>query len=361
MASSCNKCGLMKNYYGSLPFKCKCDPEEEVSPFSLMNNALVALNSNSVMPRNGAMTRTHRDLERGIQTYQRVVMRNGRAVETEEYRSLNHSNVVKLLAEPWLDSQGMWNIPLELISGKTLEKLMFSPQSNMELTKPIMITIIKGMCEGLTYMHSKNIVHQDLKPDNIMVEYNTYRAVIIDLGLARFQKNGFCFGVEGGNLCYSAPEIFQGKYRDQYSDVWAMGKIIAELLIVPRARLPPTISTVYVFGAMGMNPYGFPISRMVDRRGIMRTVSSEVETRMVFVQVQILQRLSDNSPCLFFSVPLSVTALHAQRRGLSEPDGVEHRFAWPLSAQTSLCPVRLVRFGTGEGAGLWEGLAQRGD
>lgn len=48
------------------------------------------------------------------------------------------------------------------------------------------------------------------------------------------------------------------------------------------------------------------------------------------------------------------------RQGLSEPDGVEHRFAWPLSAQTSLCPVRLVRFGTGEGAGLWEGLAQRG-
>ncbi|XP_058603905.1 serine/threonine-protein kinase mos-like [Onychostoma macrolepis] len=196
--------------------------------------------------------------------------------EKNIYWSLNHSNVVKLLAEPWLDSRGMWNIPLELISGKTLEKLMFSPQSNMELTKPVMVTIIKGMCEGLTYMHSKNIVHQDLKPDNIMVEYSTYRAVIIDLGLARFQKNGLCFGVEGGNLCYSAPEIFQGKHRDQYSDVWAMGKIITELLIVPRARLPPTIDTVYVFGVMGMNPYSFPLSRMVGSFVMLRPTMQQV-------------------------------------------------------------------------------------
>ncbi|XP_016319789.1 RNA-binding protein MEX3A-like, partial [Sinocyclocheilus anshuiensis] len=196
--------------------------------------------------------------------------------EKNIYRSLNHSNVVKLLAEPWLDSQGMWNIPLEFIFGKTLEKLLFSSQLYMELTKPLMITIIRGMCKGLAYMHSKNIVHQDLKPDNIMVEYHTYRAVIIDLGLARFQKNGLCFGTEGGNLCYSAPEIFQGKHRDQYSDVWAMGKIIAELLIVPRARLPPTITTLCVYGAMDFI--------FAARRGIMRTVSSEVETRMLFVQ-----------------------------------------------------------------------------
>jgi len=77
------------------------------------------------------------------------------------------------------------------------------------------------------------------------VERGTYRAVIIDLGLARFQKNGLCFGAEGGNWCYSAPEIFQGKPRDQFSDVWAMGKILAELLIVPRARLPPNISPLF--------------------------------------------------------------------------------------------------------------------
>jgi len=35
---------------------------------------------------------------------------------------------------------------------------------SLQLTKPVIITIINGMCEGLAYMHSKSIVHQDLKP-----------------------------------------------------------------------------------------------------------------------------------------------------------------------------------------------------
>ncbi|XP_042597830.1 receptor-interacting serine/threonine-protein kinase 1-like [Cyprinus carpio] len=60
----------------------------------------------------------------------------------------------------------------------------------LQLTPAVKGTIITGMCEGLLYLHSKDIVHQDLKPDNIMVEHQTHRAVIIDLGLAKFSRNG---------------------------------------------------------------------------------------------------------------------------------------------------------------------------
>lgn len=108
------------------------------------------------------------------------------------------------------------------------------------------------------------------------MEHNTYCALIIDLGLARFQKQGLCFGMEGGNLYYAAPEILQGKYRDQYSDVWAMGKIIAELLIVPRIRLPPTLTSAYVFSAVSFNPYSFLVSRMVSSYVIWRPKMNQV-------------------------------------------------------------------------------------
>lgn len=40
-----------------------------------------------VVPTNGVMTRHYTNIEQGIQTYQRVIMKNGRAVETEEFRT----------------------------------------------------------------------------------------------------------------------------------------------------------------------------------------------------------------------------------------------------------------------------------
>lgn len=40
---------------------------------------------------------------------------------------------------------------------------------SLQLTPPIKGTIIVGMCEGLLHLHSRDIVHQDLKPENIMV------------------------------------------------------------------------------------------------------------------------------------------------------------------------------------------------
>lgn len=108
------------------------------------------------------------------------------------------------------------------------------------------------------------------------MEHNTYRAVIIDLGLVRFQKYGLCFGMEGGNLYYAAPEVLQGKYRDQYSDVWALGKIIAELLNVPRMRLSPTLTSAYVFSAVHFNPYSYQVSRRVSPYVLWRPKMNQV-------------------------------------------------------------------------------------
>ncbi|XP_062421526.1 uncharacterized protein clasp1b [Pungitius pungitius] len=106
----------------------------------------------------------------------------------------------------------------------------------------------------------KDIVHQDLKPDNIM----TNRAVIIDLGLAKFFKFGLNSAMDGGIPAYSAPEVLQrGTYRDQRSDVWAMGKIIAELCA--RIRLHTlSVCPAKIKEVMGDQPYCNSVCRMVD-------------------------------------------------------------------------------------------------
>ncbi|KAF5899092.1 cyclin-dependent kinase 20-like, partial [Clarias magur] len=88
--------------------------------------------------------------------------------ECQVYNNAQHNNVVKLLGKPWL-KDGKWHIPLEFIFGEDLETAIFKVQkSKIQLTPSVKATIITGMCEGLTFLHSKDIVHQDLKPDNIM-------------------------------------------------------------------------------------------------------------------------------------------------------------------------------------------------
>ncbi|MCJ8745461.1 hypothetical protein PDJAM_G00130350 [Pangasius djambal] len=182
--------------------------------------------------------------------------------EHRVYEKAQHNNVVRLLGSPWLED-GKWHIPLEFIFGEDLETAIFTVQkSQIQLTPPVKATIITGMCEGLYFLHSKDIVHQDLKPDNVMIEHRSHRAVIIDMGLAKFFKNGLSSAENMGNGAYSAPEIWHWKVRDKRSDVWAMGKIIAELCA--RVRLPTHGLTAFMIkDTLKDNPYCSVVSRMV--------------------------------------------------------------------------------------------------
>ncbi|KAA0702686.1 Serine/threonine-protein kinase DCLK3 [Triplophysa tibetana] len=196
--------------------------------------------------------------------------------ECKVYNNARHPNVVKLLGDPW-KSDLKWNIPLEFIFGEDLETTIFKSQSSkIQLTPAVRATIITGMCEGLLHLHSKDIVHQDLKPDNIMVEHQSHRAVIIDLGLAKFFKNGLSSAANWGNEAYSAPEILRtGGVRDKRSDVWAMGKVIAELCA--RIRLPTQyLSADKIQETLKDHPYRIPVSRMVETNQLNRASMAEV-------------------------------------------------------------------------------------
>lgn len=184
--------------------------------------------------------------------------------ECEIYKKSEHTNIVKLLGPVTLKS-GKYVIPMEFIFGEDLETTIFKvSKSKIPLTPAAKSTIIVGMCEGLLHLHLRDIVHQDLKPDNIMVEHETNRAVIIDLGLAKFFKRGLNSAVNMGNEAYSAPEVLQGGgQRDQRSDVWAMGKIIAELCA--RVRLvTESVNPDKIKDTLKDNPYCHAVCRMVQ-------------------------------------------------------------------------------------------------
>lgn len=106
------------------------------------------------------------------------------------------------------------------------------------------------------------------------MEAATLRAVIIDLGFAKFHRDGLNSAADIGNMAYAAPEIWtQQAQRDYGSDVWAMGKIIAELLIKDRIR---HTSPAYIQKILAGNVYCDVLSRMLDGSPIPRATMAQV-------------------------------------------------------------------------------------
>ena len=97
------------------------------------------------------------------------------------------------------------------------------------------IFLICAICDGLGYIHTKGIVHGDLKCDNILLsdelKYyigNSYYPIpkIADFGLSQVSPNHFA----GGTLGFIAPEVFKGSGLNQKTDIFALGMVMFEIL-----------------------------------------------------------------------------------------------------------------------------------
>ena len=112
-------------------------------------------------------------------------------------------------------------IVYEFIEGKSLAEHVRVGTLNEKQIKCILIDI----CDALNYMHQRGIMHCDLKPENVMVTANDYRAKIIDIGLPETDyKTDHELLIKENE--FIAPELFKGEEADQRSDVYSLGKII---------------------------------------------------------------------------------------------------------------------------------------
>ena len=80
-------------------------------------------------------------------------------------------------------------------------------------------------------MHNNNIVHRDLKLDNILVEESTRMVKLIDFGFSVVVGNGTPLKIFCGTPSYMAPEIVRKhEYDGKPVDIWALGVLLFVLL-----------------------------------------------------------------------------------------------------------------------------------
>ena len=90
------------------------------------------------------------------------------------------------------------------------------------------IKFLHDVAAGLEYLHDHNIIHQDIKPDNILLDDNC-NFMVTDFGISVSSNQEGADGMSGGTRAYMAPERFRGITGPE-SDVWSMGATAVELL-----------------------------------------------------------------------------------------------------------------------------------
>ena len=97
---------------------------------------------------------------------------------------------------------------------------------------------------GVQYLHSKKIVHRDLKLENIMINENL-NVKIIDFGFSLFTLKNRKLSLHCGTPSYMAPELVAKEdYLGQPVDIWALGILLFKMLT---GAYPFTGTKIFLF------------------------------------------------------------------------------------------------------------------
>ncbi|MGE3767050.1 MAG: serine/threonine-protein kinase, partial [Kofleriaceae bacterium] len=139
-------------------------------------------------------------------------------------RRIQHKNVARMFDIG--DHNGDKFLTMELVDGEPLTRQLGEP-----LPWPRVQKLAAQICEGLSAAHATGVIHRDLKPDNVLVENGTERAVITDFGIARGGDDPGVtqVGAVVGTPRYMAPEQIAGADIDHRADIFSLGVMLFEL------------------------------------------------------------------------------------------------------------------------------------
>jgi len=149
-------------------------------------------------------------------------------------KELKHKNIVRL--HDVLHSDRKLTLVFEHCD-QDLKKYFDS--LNGDIDPDVVMSFMFQLLKGLSYCHSRNILHRDLKPQNLLIN-RTGELKLADFGLARaFGIPVRCYSAEVVTLWYRPPDVlFGAKLYTTSIDMWSAGCIFAELANAGRPLFP---------------------------------------------------------------------------------------------------------------------------
>jgi serine/threonine protein kinase len=161
-------------------------------------------------------------------------------------RQLAHPNIARVY--DFASDEGLYFITLEYVSGCNLSEVADSYTSRRLPEKEALYLLLQ-IAEGLSHAHQNNVIHRDLKPNNVIVEKS---------GLVKISDFGLAFSIDTdhgltrtgemiGSPAYLAPEQFINVESDPRADIYAFGIMAFELLT---GKIPFDSSSYYTLAQM---------------------------------------------------------------------------------------------------------------
>jgi eukaryotic-like serine/threonine-protein kinase len=176
--------------------------------------------------------------------------------------NVKHPNIVEAIDYGRLQDGGFY-LAMEYVAGVTLRRLL---DEHGPLPRERAIAIVEQVGAALAAAHAHDVVHRDLKPDNVIVAEGTDRVKVIDFGIAKLRSATFGIMTTGvtqvrtmiGTPEYMSPEQVMGQAVDARADQYTLGVLAFELL----TGRPPFKSADV--GQLRMMHVGAPVPSLRD-------------------------------------------------------------------------------------------------
>lgn len=152
--------------------------------------------------------------------------------------SLRHPNIARIIEVG--KHEGYYYLVMDFYSGGPLSNLL---KEGKQLPLAKVLNLLKPIAKALDHAHSKQIIHRDVKPSNILLDAEG-QPILTDFGLVKSltEESSTTTGIAIGTVKYMAPEQIQGKKPSSTYDNYALGIITYQMLT---GQVPFTDTTTF--------------------------------------------------------------------------------------------------------------------